>query len=60
MKFLNKQIEGQKIDQKSRVSQLVDTDFAKAILNVQKYEKTYQAALVVHSQIIQTSLVNYL
>jgi flagellar hook-associated protein 3 FlgL len=60
MKFLNDQHKSHEIDQKGRVSELVDTDYSKAILNLQKHELSYQAALEVHSKIVNMSLMNYL
>lgn len=60
MKFVDNRIAGQEINQKNRVSDLVDASYANVILNIQNYEKTYQAALAIHARIIQTSLLNYL
>lgn len=60
MDFLAGQLEGQAITQEGEISRLTDTDYAKAISNVQKYETSYQAALSVHSRIIQTSLLDFL
>jgi flagellar hook-associated protein 3 FlgL len=60
MKFLNDQNKSREIDQKGRVSQLIDTDYSNAILNMQKHEISYQAALEVHSKIANMSLMNYL
>jgi flagellar hook-associated protein 3 FlgL len=60
MDFLNEQLKGQAIDQDGERSRLIDTDFAEAFSNVQKYETSYQAALSVHSRIIQTSLLDFL
>lgn len=60
MKFLNHQMKSQELYQKGRNSRLVDADLSNVILNIQKYQTSYQAALAVHSQIIQMSLVNYL
>lgn len=60
MDSISEHLEGQTIDQKGEVSRLTDTDFAEAISNVQKHETTYQAALSVHSRIIQTSLLDFL
>ncbi len=60
MDFFNEQLKGQAISQDGEKSRLVDTDFAEAFSNIQKYETSYQAALSVHSRIIQTSLLDFL
>lgn len=60
MEFLEEQLKSQVITQKGEISRLTDTDYAEAISNVQKYETSYQAALSVHSRIMQTSLLDYL
>ncbi|HYW34262.1 MAG TPA: flagellar hook-associated protein FlgL [Balneolaceae bacterium] len=60
LQFKKKQLKSQNINQKGDVSQLVDANIANVMMNVQKYEISYKAALSVHSRIIKTSLVNYL
>lgn len=60
MEFLDEQLKSQVITQEGEISELTDTDYAEAISNVQKQETSYQAALSVHSRIIQTSLLDFL
>lgn len=60
LEFMDDQIEARVIDLKGDVSRMVDTDFAEAITNFNKYETTYQATMSVHSRTSQLSLLHYL
>ena len=60
MNFTSTQFDNSKINQKSDLSNLVDTDYAKAMSQIQQYQIAYQAALVTHSKITSMTLANYL
>jgi len=60
MNFTSNQFEQSTINQKGDLSQLVDTDLAKAMSKIQQYQTSYQAALLAHSKITQATLANYL
>lgn len=60
MEFMNEQYESSKIVMKSDVSNLVDTDFAKAFSDLQRTQVSFEAAMAVHSQMIHNTLLDYL
>ena len=60
MDFVYQQFEDAGINSEKELSRLVDTDYAEALANLQKYQVAYQSALEANSRLIQTSLVNLL
>lgn len=60
LEFMYEQYESSKIVLESNVSELVDTDFAKAYSDMQRTQITYESAMAVHSHMIQNTLLNYL
>lgn len=60
LEYLFEQFEGSKNNNSKEISRLVDTDYAEALSQLQKYQVSYRAALNANSRLINTSLVNYL
>lgn len=60
MEYLEKNYEDTNVNNQTQKSRLVDTDYAQALSDLQKYQTSYQAALSANSRIVQTSLVNLL
>lgn len=60
MDVLKNRVEGLRISRTESLSNVQDTDLAAAILEMQKQDMTYQAALQVSSRVIQTSLQGFL
>lgn len=58
--YLSEQYELRRINREGAVSELVDTDFSEAVLQIQQYQTTYEAALAVHSQTTRTSLLDFI
>ena len=57
---LNNRVEGLEISRTESLSQLQDTDLAETILELQRQDYAYQAALQVSARVIQSSLQNFL
>lgn len=60
MQVLGNRVSGLRISREQSLSDLQDTDMAKAILELQRQDISYQAALQMGSRVIQTSLQNFL
>lgn len=60
MEFVFEQYESSKINQKSDVSSLVDTDYAQAFSELQRVQIAFESAMAVHSTMVGTSLLDYL
>lgn len=60
LEFSNEQFEVGNNNLKSEVSRLVDTDYAEALSELQKFQTAYQAALSANSELMQTNLLNFL
>lgn len=60
MEHLKTKLNDHAIDMKQEVSRLIDTNYVKAFSMVQRYKTTYKAALSVHANIIQTSLLDFI
>lgn len=60
MDVLANRVEGLRVSRTESLSQVQDTDIAEAILDLQRQDLSYQAALQVSSRVIQTSLSNFL
>ncbi|MBP8301191.1 MAG: flagellar hook-associated protein FlgL [Planctomycetes bacterium] len=60
MDVLKNRVEGLRISRTESLSNIQDTDLAEAILDLQRQDMTYQAALQISSQVIQTSLQGFL
>lgn len=58
--YLSEEYERRKISREGAVSELVDTDFTEAVLQIQKYQTAYEAALAVHSQSARVSLLDFI
>ena len=57
---LNNRVEGMEISRRESLSQIQDTDLAETILELQRQDFAYQAALQVSARVIQSSLQNFL
>src|SRR5690625_1438594 len=60
MEFMNERYESSRIIQESNISELVDTDYARAFSDLQRTEIAFEAALAVHSSMLNNSLLDYL
>ncbi|MDG5766718.1 flagellar hook-associated protein FlgL [Balneolales bacterium ANBcel1] len=60
LEFMFEQYESTNIVMKSDVSNLVDTDFAKAFSDMQRTQISFEAAMAVHTQMIHNTLLDYL
>ncbi|MCR9244293.1 MAG: flagellar hook-associated protein FlgL [bacterium] len=60
MDALQNRVEGLRISRQQSLSLVQDTDIAEAILELQRQDLSYQAALQVSSRVIQTSLTGIL
>lgn len=60
MDFLFEQYESTRISQKSQISEMVDTDYAKAFSELQTNQIAYEAAMAVHSTMFSNTLLDYL
>jgi len=60
MEYLYEQFENTKITQNAEISKLVDTDYAKAISELQKNETIYQSMMAVQTRMFSNSLLNYI
>jgi flagellar hook-associated protein 3 FlgL len=60
MEFMFEQYESSNIGLQSDVSGLVDTDFARAMSDMQRIDLAYESALAVQSKMINNTLLNYL
>ncbi|MEX2347347.1 MAG: flagellin [Balneolaceae bacterium] len=60
LEFANERIEQSAIDHKSEVSRLTDADIVESMLNFQSAQTSYESVLAIQSQMMQTSLLNYL
>lgn len=60
MDTLKNRVEGLKVSRTESLSEVQDTDLASAILELQRQDLSYQAALQIGSRVIQTSLQNFL
>jgi flagellar hook-associated protein 3 FlgL len=60
MEFLYQQYEKRMISSERRISELVDADYAETVALFRQYQTAYEAALAVHSETMQTSLLNFL
>ncbi|MFO1076340.1 MAG: flagellar hook-associated protein FlgL [Planctomycetota bacterium] len=60
MDLLDNRVQGLRVTREQSLSQVQDTDMAEAILQLQRQDLSYQAALQVSSRIIQTSLTGIL
>lgn len=60
LEFMNEQYESTNIVLKSNVSELVDTDFAKAFSDMQRTQIAFESAMAVHTQMIHNTLLDYL
>jgi flagellar hook-associated protein 3 FlgL len=60
MQALDNRVAGLRTSREKSLSDLQDTDMAQAILDLQRQDISYQAALQIGSRVIQTSLQNFL
>ncbi|MCA8963743.1 MAG: flagellar hook-associated protein FlgL [Planctomycetes bacterium] len=60
MDVLGNRVEGLRIARTESLSMVQDTDIAEAILELQKQDLSYQAALQVSARVVQTSLQGFL
>ncbi len=60
LEFMYEQFESKNIVLKSNVSELTDTDFAKAFSDMQRTQIAFEAAMAVHTQMIHNTLLDYL
>ncbi len=60
MDVLSNRVEGLRVARTESLSTVQDTDIAEAILELQRQDLSYQAALQVTSRVIQTSLSSFL
>jgi flagellar hook-associated protein 3 FlgL len=60
MEVLKNRVDGLRVSRTESLSLVQDTDIAEAILEMQRQELSYQAALQVGSRVIQTSLQSFL
>ncbi len=60
MDVLKNRVEGLRVGRTESLSRVEDTDIAEAILELQRQDLSYQAALQVSARVIQTSLQNFL
>ena len=60
MDVLENRVEGLKLSRRESLSSVEDTDIAEAILQLQRQDLSYQAALQVSARVIQTSLQGFL
>lgn len=60
MDVLGNRVEGLRIARTESLSLVQDTDIAEAILEMQKHDLSYQAALQVSARVVQTSLQGFL
>ncbi len=60
LEFMNEQYESTNIVLKSNVSELTDTDFAKAFSDMQRTQIAFESAMAVHTQMIHNTLLDYL
>jgi flagellin-like hook-associated protein FlgL len=60
MDVIGNRVEGLRVARTESLSLLQDTDIAKAILDLQRQDISYQAALQVSSRVIQTTLQSFL
>lgn len=60
MDFLFEQYESTRISQKSQISEMVDTDYAKAFSELQTNQIAYEAAMAVHATMFSNTLLDYL
>ncbi len=60
MDVLGNRVEGLRISRTESLSQVQDTDIAESILELQRQDLAYQAALQVSARVVQTSLQGFL
>lgn len=60
MEVLSNRVSGLELGRESSLSELQDTDLAEALLELQRQDLSYQAALQIGARVIQTTLQNYL
>jgi flagellar hook-associated protein 3 FlgL len=60
MDVLQNRVDGLRVSQTESLSRVQDTDLAQSILDLQRQDLSYQAALQVSSRVIQTSLQSFL
>jgi flagellar hook-associated protein 3 FlgL len=60
MEFMFEQYESTNIGLETDISRLVDTDFARAMSDMQRIDLAYESALAVQSKMINNTLLNYL
>lgn len=60
MDMLQNRVEGLRVARTESLSLVRDTDIAEAILELQRQDLSYQAALQVSARVVQTSLQNFL
>lgn len=60
MEVLQNRVEGLRVSRTESLSNVQDTDMAEAILELQRQDLSYQAALQVGARVIQTSLQSFL
>ena len=60
MDVLSNRVEGLRASRTESLSLVQDTDIAEAILDLQRQDLSYQAALQVSSRVIQTTLASFL
>jgi flagellar hook-associated protein 3 FlgL len=60
VQFSQKRGQDEILDKTERLSNVEDTDFPKAILDLNSKQNMYDTALKVGAQLIQMSIVNYL
>jgi flagellin-like hook-associated protein FlgL len=60
MDVLKNRVEGLMVSRTESLSMVQDTDIAEAILDLQRQDLSYQAALQVSARVIQTSLQGFL
>jgi len=60
MEYIFEQYESTKINQRSDVSELVDTDYAQSFSELQRVQVAFESAMAVHSTMFGNSLLDYL
>lgn len=60
MNVLENRVEGLRVSQVESLSRVQDTDIAESILDLQRQDLSYQAALQIGARVIQTSLQSFL
>ncbi len=60
MEYLFEQYESSKIARHSDISELVDTDYARAFSDLQRTQVAFESAMAVHTKMFGNTLLNYL